>query len=93
MTVTKFDRDTLISELRQHVLDVYFTKVDGTPRRMRCSLRPDFLPERYISEGEIHQEKAFHAENPEVIRVWELDNGWRSFRIESVEYVEIVDVV
>lgn len=90
---TKFQRDEVLTELREHVLDVYFTKVDGTPRKMRCTLRTDYLPARYIEEGDIHVEKQFHQENTNIIKCWELDNGWRSFRIDSVNYVEIVDTV
>lgn len=61
------------------VVNVTFTKVDGSERNMRCTLNDMYLPEEYRGKGSVLTE----GEN--VIRVYDLDvSGWRSFRVESV---------
>jgi len=86
-----FKRDEVIKDLREFVAEVSFTKVDGQNRVMRCTLKPDLLPAKYITE-EIEAEKKFHAENTDVIRAWDVQIGaWRSFRMDSVIYFQVID--
>ena len=88
-----FTRDTLLKDLRHGVLDVTFTKVNGDERKMRCTLVTSLLPENYrTSLEEQTAEKQFHQSNPDVIACWDLqNNGWRSFRIDSVIYTQAID--
>jgi len=88
-----FTRDTLLKDLRHGVLDVTFTKVNGDERKMRCTLVTSLLPENYrTSLEEQTAEKKFHQSNPDVIACWDLqNNGWRSFRIDSVIYTQAID--
>ena len=86
----KYERDNLLKDLRECVIEVTFTKVDGSNRVMRCTLDPKHLPKTYNEEAET--EKQFHRENKDVISAWDVQKGgWRSFRIDSVEYVQIID--
>jgi len=86
-----FERDTILNDLRKYACEVYFTKLNGDKRRLRCSLRPDLLPEQYSKET-ISEEKDYHQKNPEVIVTWDLETGgWRSFRIDSIEYIQVLD--
>lgn len=85
-----YDRDALLKDLRQYVIEVTFNKVDGTQRIMRCTLRPDLLPPTY--QEDITEERQFHKENKDVISAWDVHkNNWRSFRINSVTYVQNVN--
>jgi hypothetical protein len=85
-----FQRDTILNDLREYVIEVTFTKVNGEQRIMRCTLRSDLLPETYVNEAD--EEKAFHRVNPEVIAAWDVQaGGWRSFRVDSVSYVQNVN--
>lgn len=85
-----FDRNAILSDLRDNVVEVSFTKVDGTNRLMRCTLMKRHLPENYVEEET--QEKSFHDKNPDVIAAWDVQKGgWRSFRIDSIQYVQIID--
>ena len=85
-----YERDVLLADLRKNVMAVHFTKVNGEKREMRCTLMPNFLPPNYVNEEAA--EKDFHVNNPDVLAVWDvMKGGWRSFRVESVEYVEILD--
>lgn len=84
-----YKREDLLKDLKQHVAEVTFTKVNGEQRVMRCTLDTRYMPaydEKYLEEQ--HQKK----ENQEVIAVWDLHaNAWRSFRVDSVQYVQIID--
>ena len=70
--------------LRNNVANVKFTKVDGTERVMRCTLKDDMLPEAYRGKGTVL------TETTNTLRVYDLDNsGWRSIRVESVLQLSI----
>jgi hypothetical protein len=86
----KFERDALLRDLREGVIEVLFTKVDDTDRVMKCTLMPQLLPETY----KVKADESFHERNPNVLAVWDVENnGWRSFRIEQVRYVQALDHV
>jgi hypothetical protein len=90
MGVMKFNRDQLLADLKLHTCKVHFTKVDGTSRIMMCTLLPEYLPPNTDMN---HLDEAHRKpENLDVIVAWDLEKGgWRSFRVESVDYAEIVD--
>ena len=70
---------------RAGVIDVTFTKKDGTFREMRCTLHESYLPPM-MCDTEIKTK-----DNPDVLAVWDIEvKGWRSFRLDSVMVVEPV---
>ena len=78
------ERVNLTELLRSSIVEVTFTKVDGTERVMRCTLQPQYLPESIEREG-------VKVRNPDVQSVWDIDiNAWRSFRFDSVKEFSIV---
>lgn len=87
------NRDEILKDLRNYVIEVHFDKVNGEHRVMRCTLRPDLLPPSYNNDiNEQTQEKEFHQTNPDVIAAWDVQKGgWRSFRIDNVKYVQNVN--
>lgn len=88
-----YQRDVLLKDLRQNVIEVTFTKVNGDQRVMRCTLIENMLPPSYRNNpDEKSSETEFHQKNPEVIAAWDVQaGGWRSFRIDSVTYVQVID--
>ena len=61
---------------------VDFTKKDGTKRTMRCTLKPDLLPQVELTEGK--KERTITATDN--IPVYDTEaNGWRSFNIRSID--------
>jgi hypothetical protein len=78
-----FDKYALKEDLKNGIHTVVFEKTDGTIREMRCTLQSDMLPQ-FLSEV---SDRVRHE--PEgVIAVWDVDNqGWRSFRVDSVQTV------
>lgn len=85
--MAKYNRDTLLSELRSDVIEVTFVKADGTKRAIRCTLRADLLPESY----KLAPDEYFHKSNSDLLAVWDLQDGaWKSFHVESIEYAQSV---
>lgn len=72
--------------LKENVAMVTFTKKDGTERVMKATLKEEFLP------ASTSTTESARKVNPEVLPVFDLDNNaWRSFRLDSVKNVEIVE--
>lgn len=79
-------RDEIKDILTKNVATVTFIKNDGTSREMFCTLRPDMIPN--ILEEDT--EKKARKQNLDVLPVWDVEkNAWRSFRIDSVEFIKI----
>lgn len=88
MPKIEYNRDLLLEELRENVIEVTFDKVNGERRVLRCTLREDLLPKPYNMEADNN----FHRANNKVIACWDVHSkGWRSFRIESVLYVQNIN--
>lgn len=80
---TKEDIRELASK---NVVEVTFTKVDGTVRVMRCSLQEKYLPPL------MNDSETTSKDNPNVLAVFDIvAAGWRSFRIDSVSHMERVN--
>lgn len=78
-------RDELIGFLKQGICRVNFKKVDGTIRDMECTLNNHYLPEQTDIEEQIQKAS---TKSDSVLVVWDtVNNGWRSFRLDSVNYV------
>jgi hypothetical protein len=84
-----FDKYELKEVLSNSVATVVFTKVDGTERELKCTLLPEYLPQKPVVEGQqLLTEGLPKAENPSTLAVWDMENnGWRSFRTDSVKAV------
>jgi len=72
-------KEELINTLKEHNVTVKFTKIDGTERSMKCTLREDtVIP--YDKKTEVSK-----AKNDNIVSVWDLEkSAWRSFRYDSV---------
>ena len=69
--------------LHTNVVDVTFTKVDGTERTMNCTLNPDLLPPAPVTESKKERKQSTTS-----IAVFEVDlKQWRSFRTADVKRV------
>ena len=76
-------RKWLISHLKYGPVTVYFTKKDGTERKMNCTLK-----EENIVQYEKKTERV-KTLNEETCPVFDLEkNEWRSFRYDTITKVE-----
>lgn len=79
----------VVQQLGTGIATVDFTKVDGTPRTMNCTLQMDLIPEdKRPKEAEVVEIKQGKA--PEACRVFDVDKqDWRSFRWDSITGLKI----
>jgi len=81
-----FTKESLVDLLKNNVVTVTFTKVDGSERTMKCTLLGEYVPAP--TEGKVLlQENSGSDSN---ISVWDTEvNGWRSFRVSNVKSVSV----
>lgn len=74
-------RNSFLKDLLQtKEVQVRFIKKDGTERNMRCTLRPDLLPQQTDIKEAVSK-----TPNADVLAVWDLEKqAWRSFRYDSI---------
>lgn len=81
------DQNWMLNQLQNNICEVTFTKVDGTVRKMLCTLISSYLPEKYRDQGSLLTEVGRNN-----ISVWDLNaRVWRSFRVESVSTFTALD--
>lgn len=73
--------------LAKHVVEVSFTKKDGTERIMLASTNPLYLPEPDVTAKKSDRNRDFLDE---VIVCRDIEKGaWRSFRVDSVTTIAL----
>lgn len=86
----KYERNKLMQDLKTSVCEVTFIKVNGETRVMRCTLDPQHIPQPVDIKHLDEQHRK--PENLDIIACWDINaKGWRSFRIENVQYVQEVN--
>jgi len=84
-------RTDLQNILSQNVLIVDFTKLNGDKRVMTCTLREDMKPPATKNDT-MSQKKVREINREELVSVWDVNaKGWRSFRYNRINSVDIVD--
>ncbi len=69
----------LLERLEQGIVDILFTKRDGSNRLMKATLMMDLLPPH---AKEIMESR---AETSDLVTVWDVEApGWRSFHISTI---------
>ena len=78
-------RTRLVEQLKTRTVTVNFTKKDGEPRKMECTLNPALLPPSILKEDFGNKK-----ENTNIISVFDLNaKGWRSFIVKNVKEVDV----
>lgn len=77
------EKTTLLETLNNTIVDITFTKKDGSDRTMKCTRSLDIIPTAH------HPKSDGHYQIDDNIRVFDVDKcAWRSFNFSSVkEYV------
>ena len=83
-------REELVQLLKENVVEVTFTKLNGDERVMPCTLKEDLLPPAK-KDDPITQKKVREVSEA-VIPVWAIESkGFRSFRYDRVKKVTVLD--
>jgi len=79
-------RRDLLEFLHNEIIEVMFTKKDGTERKMLCTLQSDIIDQTYEAYDDT---KPPIAINPEVMRVFDTEaESWRSFLLANIKYIK-----
>jgi len=81
-----------LSELKQSICEVTFTKVNGDERVMTCTLQKDLIPK--ATKKDPLTETKVREINENFISVWDINaQGWRGFRVANViAFKQVADV-
>ena len=83
-------KEDLKKILEQNVIIVDFTKLNGDKRIMTCTLREDMKPQ--ATKTDTMSQKKVREVSDAVVSVWDVNaKGWRSFRYERINAVDIVE--
>ena len=83
----KKGRKWLAGMLEQSIVEVTFTKKDGTERVMNCTLLEDYLP---VVQKELNEGSFTTVKTQDALAVFDVDaDGWRSFRWDSIKAVKL----
>lgn len=78
------EKSEVLAKLHKGLVDLEFIKKDGTLRQMIATLNESDLPAQIDLEETIQKKKP----NPDVMAVFDVaNNGWRSFRWDSLKTV------
>jgi len=80
----QIEQDSVKAALINGVIEVAFTKADGTLRKMNATLSESVVPK--ANKEDPLSTKAVRKVNPEVCVIWDVDaKGWRSFRWDRLQ--------
>lgn len=82
-------KEELIKLLKNEVVEVTFTKLNGDERKMPCTLIESMLPP--AKKDDPLTQKKVREISDKVIAVWAIESkGFRSFRYDRVSKVEVL---
>ena len=80
---TELSKSNIINMLQNGIVNVKFTKKDGTERDMKCTLL-----ESMVKPYEKKTDKE-RSVNDEILSVWDVEkDAWRSFRFDSIIQID-----
>ena len=83
-------KEDLYTLLKENVVEITFTKLNGDQRIMPCTLQASYLPPAK-KDDPITQKKVREVSDA-VVAVWAIEsNGFRSFRYDRVTGVKILE--
>ena len=75
----ELSKTNIIRMLESGIVNVKFTKTDGTEREMKCTLMEQF------AKPHVKKTDREKKQNDNILAVWDVDKeDWRSFRLDSV---------
>lgn len=80
------EQDSVKAALINGVIEVAFTKADGTLRKINATLSESVVPK--ANKEDPLSTKAVRKVSPEVCVIWDVDSkGWKSFRWDRLQRI------
>jgi hypothetical protein len=80
-------KDELVEKLQQEVVQLVFTKADGTERHMVCTKNIVHIPEQFHPKTDkvVKLDENGNPIETDLITIWDMEQqGWRSFNFSKV---------
>jgi hypothetical protein len=80
-------KDELVEKLQQEVVQLVFTKADGTERHMVCTKNIVHIPEEFHPKTDkvVKLDENGNPIETDLITIWDMEQqGWRSFNFSKV---------
>ncbi len=80
-------KDELVEKLQQEVVQLVFTKADGTQRHMVCTKNIVHIPEQFHPKTDkvVKLDENGNPIETDLITIWDMEQqGWRSFNFSKV---------
>lgn len=91
--VEDVEKNWLLNNLKMSQMKITFEKVDGSIRKMLCTLNPELLPKIepvVLVEGEEPKPVKVRAESPTVFRVFDLEKSeFRSIKWDAMIQISL----
>jgi hypothetical protein len=82
-------RMIIIKHLTEGICQVDFTKIDGTNRKLYCTLVSGIIPSKY---KESIEKTLTQTNDSDIVPVWDITEGkWKSFRISKINFFRSPD--
>jgi hypothetical protein len=94
LNLTENDIGTIHDMLKNTQCEITFLKVNGEERQLLCTLREEYIKQFETPKDtpKATTETVTRKKSDDVISVFDIENnGWRSFRKDSVIRVEYLD--
>jgi len=94
MTDIKFDRDTVLHDLRENVMIITYTNEQGHKRDVKCTLMEHLFPPNV--KHNLAADLAFHGKerNAKLMVVFDMENlGYRTLHMDRIQWVEARDAI
>lgn len=89
-----YTQEELVKTLENSILDITFIKVNGDHRFMKCTRDGTYIPkDEYPKNSDGDDSKPKREYPDDIVIVYDLENeGWRSFRFDSIVSIELAAV-
>jgi len=80
-------KDELVEKLQNEVVQLSFTKADGSERHMVCTKNITHIPEEFHPKTDkvVKLDENGNPIETDLVTVWDMENkGWRSFNFGKV---------
>ena len=87
MVQLQITKDELVEKLQNEIVQLVFTKADGSERHMVCTKNIVHIPQEFHPKTDkvVKLDESGNVVESDNITVWDMEaNGWRSFNFSKV---------
>lgn len=88
LSLSKIKREDLKKLLIEGVMEINFLKIDGSMRKMKCTLKSSLIPKNLIPKSRISPYK-----NLDILVVFDIEKkDWRTISLTRIKTTQVIKV-